>query len=375
MHRKPPESGTLVLVSPEAMTSLPTNKHQIARRLALRDWLILYVHGRPSPPGARSRGRWLIHDGGVYRLDPYGLPRRLERRSGMSLRTNMLLLRIQVRLALRVLGWGEPDAAIVYFPPAWKILKLAKRGVFHLVDHFPSFPEWASHAELMETSEVKACATADEVWVSAPALLERVSPWSRNAVLLPNVADVLLFGSKAGVPVRPRTMAFSGALSSHKIDFDLLHAAVEGLPAWRLDLYGPVTDAGAATAVEQLVQTGNVIHHGEVPQSALPKRLSEAEVLLMPYKINEHTTYVYPLKVYEYLATGRAVVSTPLPAIADLTPDVEFVHDADGLVRLLEARALSAPNARHTVSIDLLDHDWGRRIDEIERRLRVSETS
>ena len=59
----------------------------------------------------------------------------------------------------------------------------------------------------------------------------------------------------------------------------------------------------------------------------------------MPYAINDLTRSVFPMKVYEYLAAGLPVVTTPLPALAE-TPGVIIAADAPATVAALE-RALA----------------------------------
>ena len=55
--------------------------------------------------------------------------------------------------------------------------------------------------------------------------------------------------------------------------------------------------------------------------------LRGADAAIIPYAVNELTRSVFPMKVYEYLAAGLPVVSTPLPALAGLQ-DIAFAADA-----------------------------------------------
>jgi glycosyltransferase involved in cell wall biosynthesis len=93
--------------------------------------------------------------------------------------------------------------------------------------------------------------------------------------------------------------------------------------------------------------------------------LRGADVALVPYAINELTESVFPMKVFEYLAAGLPVITTPLPALAD-TNGVTVAADAPATVAAIErALASDGPSARHARSQAVLGHSWETRLDEI----------
>jgi glycosyltransferase involved in cell wall biosynthesis len=49
--------------------------------------------------------------------------------------------------------------------------------------------------------------------------------------------------------------------------------------------------------------------------SQLPGYLKAMDVCLMPYRLNDATKSIYPLKLHEYMATGKPVVATAIPAV------------------------------------------------------------
>lgn len=72
------------------------------------------------------------------------------------------------------------------------------------------------------------------------------------------------------------------------------------------------------------------------------------------------------MKVYEYLAAGRPVVSTPLPALTGIA-DVATAPDAEGIAALLEAALAQDSEERRAERSRLAaSHSWERRLQEIE---------
>jgi glycosyltransferase involved in cell wall biosynthesis len=104
---------------------------------------------------------------------------------------------------------------------------------------------------------------------------------------------------------------------------------------------------------------------GSRPNEALPEVLRGADAALVPYAINDLTRSVFPMKVFEYLAAGLPVVTTPLPALAD-TPGVVVAADAPATIAALErALADDGPAARRARSQAVLGNSWEARLDEI----------
>lgn len=54
---------------------------------------------------------------------------------------------------------------------------------------------------------------------------------------------------------------------------------------------------------------------GRVPYDRIPAYLSTADVLLLPFQTVPATRHIVPIKLYEYMASGKPVVSTPLPGV------------------------------------------------------------
>lgn len=77
----------------------------------------------------------------------------------------------------------------------------------------------------------------------------------------------------------------------------------------------------------------NVIFIGRVPHSDVPKYLHAADLAVMPYTRESHHVEYYssPLKLFEYLAAGRAILSTDLPSIREVLDDTtaEYVPPED----------------------------------------------
>lgn len=71
------------------------------------------------------------------------------------------------------------------------------------------------------------------------------------------------------------------------------------------------------------------------------------EVWLLPYKVNDYTKYIYPLKLHEYLAGGKPIVGTPIRPLLDFAHVIKLASTQEEW-----SRALTESLAPDAVSID-----------------------
>jgi glycosyltransferase involved in cell wall biosynthesis len=344
-----------------------TNKQHVALRLARRH-RVLYVEpgfsrtvlaARLSRP-PRREGQAIgpvpaPPDAGAARgleiLSPILLPLR---RGPESLRA--IAYRILAARVRRVLArWGSRRfALLIYYPEGIRLADHLAPDVvaYDCVDDLATQPHIASRpglARSLAASEDRLIARADLVFATSPDLASKVAGRTSRCHYVPNVADFDHFAAPraeppalAAVP-RPRA-AYSGALDPYKVDYPLLHGVLDRLPDLSLVLIGPAETAGPNAPIARLAAHPRVHRVPPLPYTDLPAYLQAMDVLLMPYVISEHTRHIFPLKVHEYLATGRPVVSTPLPALAALTPVIPLARTAAEWQSALE-RALAAAGA------------------------------
>jgi glycosyltransferase involved in cell wall biosynthesis len=92
---------------------------------------------------------------------------------------------------------------------------------------------------------------------------------------------------------------------------------------------------------------------------------------------NAYTQSCFPLKLYEYLAAGKPVVATGLPALADIDPEVVLTAGrADDVAAAIEAAlSRSSEDARERRMSLAAQNTWESRVEKllelIERELRL----
>lgn len=204
-----------------------------------------------------------------------------------------------------------------------------------------------------------------DVVVCSPALA--ASRGARRTVqLIPNAVDVARYRQPAARPadLPGRTALYVGTLHEDRLDVDLVVETARSLGAdGAVVLLGP--DALADTSRAALQDAG-VVLLGARPFDRIPAYLQHADVLIVPHVVDDFTDSLDPIKLYEYLAVGRPVVSTPVAGFRDAAGDSVTVAARDSFPDDVRRR-VSAPGP--TVQHPGVP-DWAERVDAMAAVLR-----
>lgn len=109
---------------------------------------------------------------------------------------------------------------------------------------------------------------------------------------------------------------------------------------------------------------------GYRPYHDLPRVVREFDVCIVPYRGTVLTHSCNPLKVYEYLATGKPIVVTALEGLGQPAQVIEVAEDAPRFIAATE-RALADPDAGRAERLAMAEAcSWEVRTDQFECRLR-----
>lgn len=228
--------------------------------------------------------------------------------------------RLDCLLLGRLLGTvADPDATVVgMLPWQWPAVagSRARRRVFDCADNWAALiPQRAPE---ITRQFARIAAEADEIVVTSD-LLEPLFPGRAVTVVRNGAPADPAPGAPSPLP-RARRMAYVGTLSE-RFDADLLGRALDHLPGWTVDLFGPCAYAGRAGApdpelADLLAREGSAVRwHGPLDRAGIPAALDAADVLILPNR-RSRARGQSSMKMYDYAARGRPVVTTDLEADA-----------------------------------------------------------
>ena len=164
-------------------------------------------------------------------------------------------------------------------------------------------------------------------------------------MVVPHGVDVARFAAGGPEPddlaglERPLA-GFVGLIDDH-VDVPALLATANALERGTVVLVG-----GDNVATAELASHPRVRLLGQRPYETMPAYLAAFDVCLVPFGRSTLTEGVNPIKLREYLAAGRPVVATPLPAVREYAEVVRLADDPASFAAAVREEAPLAPSSR-----------------------------
>jgi glycosyltransferase involved in cell wall biosynthesis len=142
-------------------------------------------------------------------------------------------------------------------------------------------------------------------------------------------------------------------------------------PQWSFVFVGPATThLGVEDALKQMSQLQNVYFLGGKPTEGLGAYPQHFDACIMPYQLDDYTKCIYPLKLHEYLASGKPVVSAPIRSVLEFSHVITIASNRAEWSSAIE-HALSpgenSPGRRAERQRVARQHDWAGLVDKIAR--------
>jgi len=243
------------------------------------------------------------------------------------------LLRRAAVAAVRRLRWSDPLLWIN--DPGWAGLVDATGWptVYDITDDWLRADRGEREHQRLVANEAELMRLASEVVVCSPEL-ERVKGADRVVSLIPNAVDVQRFRTPrprpADLPTGP-VAVYAGTLHEDRLDVGLILAtadALERVGHGHIVFVGPNALHPANSA--RLNDHQRVTLLGSRPHEQVPGYLQHGATLIVPHIVDAFTDSLDPIKLYEYLAVGRPVISTPVAGFRERAGDgLTVVQDAE----------------------------------------------
>ena len=246
------------------------------------------------------------------------------------------------------------------------LLTLPSGGVvvYDCADDHAAFPGLIDK-EVVNRMEAELFRHAHVSLASAAELQRRKKSVAPNLLVVPNGADVSHFARALDpdlplppdlAPLPRPVIGYAGAVSEW-VDQELVAAAARACSHGSVVLIGPVN-----TDVSYLKRLPNVHLFGWRDYRDLPAYFKGFDVALIPFKINELTRAVNPVKLYEYLAAGLPVVSADLPEVRPFASLVKLARSPEEFgAAVRSALASDSPGKTAARVAEAARHSWAQR--------------
>ncbi len=266
-----------------------------------------------------------------------------------------------------VLWVNDPNWAHLVSSTGWPSL-------YDITDDWVQAARGEREHRRLETADATLLARCDEVVVCSVGL-SRAKGATRPVTLIPNGVDVERYRHPYDRPpdLPDASIAlYAGTLHEDRLDLDLVlkTAALLAENGGRLVLLGP--DSLSTRNTGRLEASPGVLLLGPRPRQDVPAYLQHADALVVPHLVDDFTDSLDPIKLYEYRAVGRPIVSTPVAGFRDFAgePGVEVAAAESFATAVLLAVREPVPTGIRAQVADWSERGQAMRavIDRLEAR-------
>lgn len=238
--------------------------------------------------------------------------------------------------------------------------------VYYCIDDYASYPGMDPVA--IQALDDELTRRSDIVFVAPVGLVEakralnaavRYSPHGVDSSLFAQASDPATKPPEAAPAVRHPVIGYFGTIGEW-MDFELVSFLAKARPEWTFLFVG-----FASADVSALRQHPNVVLAGPQRYEELPRWASLFDAAIYPQRVNRQVKHSNPLKIREYLATGKPVVSVTTPETAKLSGLLYLADRPEDYLAAIERALAEDSPARRSERMEAMKPlSWDARFQE-----------
>lgn len=231
------------------------------------------------------------------------------------------------------------------------------------------------YTEEMKATHYQLIGEADLTVCTARALYEEAKKTARKAILSPNAGDYDFFHDNRECMMEPTlgekiekyncVLGYYGCLASW-FDYDLVIEVAKKRPDWCFVLVGYCFDGTVSRLQEAAIP--NIILYPAQPYKKLPSFVVGFDIQTIPFVLNDITNATSPVKLFEYMASGKPILTSAMPECLQYR-SVAIYSDADDFIAKTERLLQDRNNPEFIMDMDCeaKENTWDARVEQILR--------
>ena len=288
-------------------------------------------------------------------------------------RLNEWLVRRHVRKLAGELGFRE---VVLWLNPHDSVHMAGRMDeaavVYDITDDWTQMTQSDAQREHTIRRDTELCRKADAVIVCSQALFQRRRHLTGNLHLVPNGVDANHYRmvSQTPVDVDANTVAwpkpvlgYTGTLHADRIDVALVRELAESMQSGSIVLVGP---NHLPPADLDRLRHPKIFLIGAVSYEQIPEYMRNFDVCIVPHLVTPFTESLNPIKLWEYLAAGKPIISTRVAGFRDYPDFVYLADNCAGFVAALRVAFAESPSLVDQRRDEASRHSWSVRLDTVE---------
>jgi glycosyltransferase involved in cell wall biosynthesis len=242
-------------------------------------------------------------------------------------------------LLARMLGFAPDNTLLWLFPPhelADRLVATMRRRatIVHVIDNNALIDARTDEYRHGVASQYRRLArSADWVYVNSEFNRDFFSQWNGSTHHFANAVDPAFFGTPRA-PSRTVKVGYLGWVTP-RTDVAIIEHIAAARPDWQMLIAAPATPQ-AQEKLRGLGARRNVVWKTDVDKTTAPGFLAGLDVCLMPHIDSPYSSSMHPLKLLQYLASSRPIVSTGVAGVGQWAEHVRIATDGPSFVKAIE---------------------------------------
>lgn len=248
---------------------------------------------------------------------------------------------------------------------------------YYCLDEIAEVAYTARHGIRAEKKQVQQ---ADYIFCSSKALFQKYETTRDTVFYIPNGANTALFQTALQdnhpLPeelknIDKKIIGYTGSID-YRMNFELVNYLASHNPGLCFCFTGPASDARFTKLLQQHT---NILHIPSQPIELLPAFINRFQVLIIPFKKNKLTAGIYPLKLNEYLATGKPVVSTRFSEDLNEFENLVYLAENAATFNHYLQQSFNEDGSKNQLRISTAkENSWENRANEILNIIKAGKT-
>jgi len=304
----------------------------------------------------------------LYVFSPVFLP--LQGKAAIDI-VNNALLKLQIKIVCRLIGLSKPTilwlenirAADIMncFDPVFK--------AYNVSDLFAN-NSYIANQQIQHQWEKRICEESDLVICVSKELHAVKRAERENVFYVPHGVDFDLFQQAARrteeileelADVRRPIAGYFGTLTAYN-DIEMLLWCARNMPDVSFVLAGQITGGDYS----ELKKLGNVYFLGRIPYEKIPRLCANFDVCMLQWKMSKWIESCNPLKMFEYMASGKPIVSVPIKEAMQYADVISITHNKEEFCRAIRSELQNDTMERSRRRVEIAaKHCWDNQVEKI----------
>jgi glycosyltransferase involved in cell wall biosynthesis len=231
--------------------------------------------------------------------------------------------------------------------------------------------------KVLSFMEEKLTKRADIVFATSKNLYTLRHSQNPNTYYFPSGIDFDSFqkdrSSSPSIPddlknIQGPIIGFVGGMDNTKMNWEWIQKASMGKADWSFVFIGPCV----APLPDEIKHQKNIFFLGTKETAFLPEYLKAFDVCIIPYRGHDFLRNCFPTKVFEYLAAGKPVVSSVIPALEEFQHVVRLSGNQEEFISNIENALIEGREERFIRNcIEIAqDRTWENRVEKTSERIK-----